>query len=53
VATRILPAAPFYVAEAYHQDYAKKNPLRYRFYRGSCGRDARLRELRGDLADGG
>jgi peptide-methionine (S)-S-oxide reductase len=53
VATRILPAAPFYVAEAYHQDYAKKNPLRYRFYRGSCGRDARLRELRDEVGRGG
>ena len=53
VATRILPAAPFYAAEAYHQDYAKKNPVRYRFYRTSCGRDARLRELRDDRAGGG
>jgi peptide-methionine (S)-S-oxide reductase len=48
VATRILPAAPFYAAEAYHQAYAKKNPVRYRFYRTTCGRDARLRALRGD-----
>ena len=46
IATRILPAAAFYEAEAYHQAYAKKNPLRYRFYRTTCGRDARLRELR-------
>jgi peptide-methionine (S)-S-oxide reductase len=46
IATRILPAAPFYEAEAYHQGYAKKNPVRYRFYRTSCRRDARLRELR-------
>jgi peptide-methionine (S)-S-oxide reductase len=43
--TRILPTAPFYAAEAYHQDYAKKNPVRYNFYRSRCGRDARLREL--------
>ena len=46
IATRILPAAPFYEAEAYHQAYAKKNPVRYRFYRTTCRRDARLRELR-------
>jgi peptide-methionine (S)-S-oxide reductase len=46
VATRVLAAAPFYEAEAYHQGYAKRNPVRYRFYRTSCRRDARLRELR-------
>jgi len=42
VVTQILPAATFYPAEDYHQDFAKKNPLKYRFYRTSCGRDARL-----------
>lgn len=45
VVTQILPAATFYPAEDYHQDYAGKNPIRYRYYRGSCGRDARLAEV--------
>jgi peptide-methionine (S)-S-oxide reductase len=37
----------FHPAETYHQDYAKKNPIRYRYYRDSCGRDARLEALWG------
>lgn len=45
VAVQVVDAAPFYRAEAYHQDYYKKNPLQYRYYRWSCGRDARLEEL--------
>jgi peptide-methionine (S)-S-oxide reductase len=52
IATDILPTGPFYRAEEYHQDYYKKNPLRYRFYRFSCGRDARLRQVWGDETRG-
>ncbi len=50
VKTEIVAAGAFYRAEAYHQDYAKKNPIRYRYYRYGCGRDARLQEIWGDEA---
>lgn len=45
IVVRITDAQPFYRAEAYHQDYYKKNPLQYRFYRWRCGRDARLEDI--------
>ena len=45
IVTQLVPAGAFTPAEAYHQDYYKKNPVRYQYYRASCGRDARLKQL--------
>ncbi len=50
IVTSIEMAKTFYPAEEYHQDFYRKNPVRYKFYRTGCGRDARLKELWGDRA---
>ena len=50
VVTPVVDAGDFWSAEDYHQDYYKKNPARYTYYRTGCGRDARLKELWGAKA---
>lgn len=47
IKVELIEAGTFYPAETYHQDYYKKNPYRYKFYRYNCGRDARITELWG------
>nr|WP_321445760.1 peptide-methionine (S)-S-oxide reductase MsrA [uncultured Cohaesibacter sp.] len=53
IQTEIAPAKPFFAAEDYHQDYYNKNPIRYKYYRYSCGRDARIEQVWGEQAHKG
>jgi peptide-methionine (S)-S-oxide reductase len=53
IATEIAAAPAFWPAEDYHQDYYRKNPLRYKYYRSGCGRDARIEEVWGASAHKG
>jgi peptide-methionine (S)-S-oxide reductase len=52
ILTEVTKATQFYPAEEYHQDYYQKNPVRYKFYRNGCGRDAKLKSLWGAEAGG-
>lgn len=51
IVTEITKATEFYPAEDYHQGYHQKNPIRYKFYKTGCGREARLKELWGNPRD--
>lgn len=50
IVTEILAAKKFYPAEDYHQNYAVVNPIRYTYYRQSCGRDSKIKQLWGEVA---
>jgi peptide-methionine (S)-S-oxide reductase len=50
VVTPVRDAGPFYPVKEYHQDYYRKNPVRYLFYKTSCGRPSRLEEIWGEDA---
>lgn len=50
IVTAIAAAGPFFPAEEYHQDYYKKNPLRYRYYRWACGRNQHVEKVWGEQA---
>lgn len=52
IVTEIVAATTFYAAETYHQNYYNKNPLRYKFYKSACRREATLEKLWGDAASG-
>ena len=51
IVTEITRAGEFYAAEEYHQDFYRKNPVRYKYYRSGCGRDERLKQLWGRAPD--
>ncbi len=50
--TELNLAGDFYAAEEYHQDYAARNPIRYKYYRSGCGRDKQLRKVWGSAPAG-
>lgn len=50
IVTPVLAAQEFYEAEGYHQNYYKRNPIRYTYYRTGCGRDKRIKALWGEVA---
>jgi peptide-methionine (S)-S-oxide reductase len=52
IATEITAFESFYPAEEYHQDYYRKNPVRYQYYKAACGRERRLNEVWSDEAGG-
>lgn len=53
VVTEVVAAPTFWPAEEYHQDFYRKNPLRYSYYRNACGRDRRVEEVWGEAAMAG